>query len=94
MADEKMIAKIQRVYFASLTTTNKYGKSYRYEAWRGWYWLAGTRKTIYLGKELPESLRGLVGKRQFKRLNGNPDWPSSIRRARRFGPGADQVANG
>jgi hypothetical protein len=93
MPDEKKFERIGRVYRGITITKQRNGTVRKYLTWYGWYWDGGKRITVYLGRELPERFQCLVGKRRFKRIGSNPDFPSAIARAKKDRAGGDRATS-
>jgi len=73
VVDEKILAKIQRIYYCNTRIKKPNGRVYEYRLWHGYYRegvpgdgvfhkKAAPRKRVYIGKELPECLKYLIPK--------------------------------
>ena len=72
---KSVLRKIIRVeqFYSRYKTRNGLRRSGPY--WRGVYWEKGGKVTVYLGKELPDSLRYLLEGRLKRRGYKNYAWP-------------------
>jgi len=72
---KSVLGKITRVeqFYSRYKTRDGVKRSGPY--WRGTYWEKGKEVTVYLGKELPDSLRYLLEGRYKRRGYKNYAWP-------------------
>ncbi|MBA7630563.1 hypothetical protein ES703_38086 [subsurface metagenome] len=72
---KSVLGKIIRVeqFYSRYNTRSGVKRSGPY--WRGVWWESGRKVTVYLGKELPDSLRYLLEGRLKRRGYKNYAWP-------------------
>jgi hypothetical protein len=91
MANEERLAKLRSVYKTTDTFKSPAGKVYRYPVWYGYYAEDGKRKSVYLGRELPERFKCLIKKREYSRDPANYYWPGRGNRAKSIESQVNQV---
>lgn len=95
MADEKILAKVQRVYLIMQRQKGPHGKVYERRYWWGYWMEDGQRKKVWVGKELPESLKCLVRAKLYSTNERRYHWPKSKHGPdmKKVKPAADLIAN-